>query len=417
MDTALRLAALLLVLTLPGLAAAPPLGAMQPEAAPRLWGVVLTTDGTRHTGYLRWDNGASAPGDRLSGRIVADPEWLDVLLEGEGVRVRRGERSVEFLGVRITWDDDRDLADWPLRALPLGKVEAIRRVGDAEWAVHLAGGEVATVLGSLGSVEVTGERGERLTIEPDVQQAIEVDAPPAGWPPPALRLHAEVEDRWGGRWRGALTWGGGVALESDTLVLRNAAGDAVAVPAGQVDTIEPGLAGGGDVTTAAGERATLEQNPGDDVRVVDPRVGVVTLPAKDVRRIRILAAPLPPVLPGGVGGVVGTVRTRDGQTITGDVRWGEGLVSRWHHLRGRRRSVHFDVPLAAVARIEPTSPGSARLHLVDGRTLEVRGGDVGREVPWIAVIVAPDHVEWIERRDVAEVTFARDETGGAADGR
>jgi hypothetical protein len=218
---------------------------------------------------------------------------------------------------------------------------------------------------------------------------------PDGALPRSARLHGTVEDRWGARYTGFVSWGDSQALATDSLRARDAEGRALYVPLEGVALVQATADGARIVRE---ERDTVRLTGGRDfasgsrMLISDPGLGQVTVTWGDVATVRFH-----PVEPASEvteaswesfdGGrpLEGTVVTTTGTELTGHIRWDCDEEHSWEILDGSRRETSFDVELGKVASIERMDPEraserGARVTLVDGRVLELSGSnDVNTE--------------------------------------
>ncbi|HEX9709240.1 MAG TPA: hypothetical protein VGB42_04645, partial [Candidatus Thermoplasmatota archaeon] len=101
-------------LLLAALVAAP----QQADVDDRLYGRVVTQGGAVYTGFIRWDLNEGSWADLLNGSKQLPVENFEEAerLRGETRREnRRNDRTIEFLGIRVSWDEDDD-RDFPEQA-------------------------------------------------------------------------------------------------------------------------------------------------------------------------------------------------------------------------------------------------------------------------------------------------------------
>lgn len=363
-----------------------------------LWGTVRTTAGTTHEGFLRWDRNEAAWADALHGQKQADRDLLDRMAESLGEDLAIRGRSVEYLGVRITWEDDGD-AEGSQSSVRFGHLAWLEPVSENSARLGFKTGEEielrggSTDLGSglrefivhdpvAGPVEVTWTELER----------IDFGAAPTGARPPSERLYGTVEDRWGRSWSGFISWDLDEAFASDVLDGEED-GSERAIPFERIRSIERRLAGGARVSLVDGDDLVLEGSNDVDaghrgVQVSDPALGLVDL---DWRDVRVVHFETPPATPGyhdfdGGRRLDGVVTTRDGESWSGRVIWDADEASSWEVLNGSDRGIAFEVELAMIARIERRSSRSAAVTLRDGRGLVLDGStDVDRSNRGIVV--------------------------------
>lgn len=394
------------------------------QSADRIRGVVTTRSGVAHEGFLRFESGAGAWTDRLVGRSASDAAWEDRVMESMGAELDARGRSVEFLGVRISWDDDRGASGAPRTSVAVGDLVRLQATGDGDVEAEVRGGEVVLFREGFGWVEVERGSAGLVRVEESDIDAIHFTEPSDGLRARG-RLHAVVEDRWGRSWRGPLTWTRGQSLLGDSLLGTDPEGVTRVVPFDDLRVVEPRFGGAARVTTAGGRVLELDRSAdlersGRGVQVYDPEQGLATIPWVDLRRVTLVgpdAAPGPAfgesrVGAGGRGALRGTVRTRDGRTLVGRVHWGDGTRSRWGDLSGYSRSVFLDVPIPLVERVERYTSQGARLHLIGGGVVEVRGGDFNSARGPIVVDDGSGALQVVEWRAVDWVTFVMPDGSG-----
>lgn len=356
-----------------------------PPGADRIWGVVTTVEGDRFEGFLRWDlNEASWP-DALHGLKTPDRDLQDRIAESLGEDLAIRGRSVEYLGVRITWEDDGDLPGTRSN-IRFGHLAWLDVDPDSNEPVLLglkSGEELrltsrSSDLGATLRGFVVDEPGRGST-ELDWADLDRIDFRPAPSDarPAAYRLHGTVEDRWGDRWTGFISWDLDESLSSDVLDGEEDGRDRE-IEFDQIATVQRRMEGGARVTLADGRELVLEgTNDVDDghrgIQVSDPGLGLIDLEWDDVRRVSFS----PPDAPVGYdafdGGrrIHGSVSTEAGETLTGRVIWDADESWTWETLDGSGRGRSFEVEFMHIARIERRSSRGATVTLVDGRTLDL----------------------------------------------
>lgn len=369
------------------------------QAPDRLWGEVLTTSGERLTGYLRWDRNEAGWWDHLEGRRARDPELLERIATALGDPVEDRRRSVEFLGVRISWNEDVD--DGAVSSgVAFGHLREVRPLGDDAATLVLRDGsevEVRATSTDLGSglrelrVEVPGADTRELSW--GELERIRFGPVPADAPEPASpRLHGTLEDRWGGSWTGDLSWDRDEVLAGD--VLDGAEdGEDREISFALVSAVERRFEGGARVLLRDGGELVLTDSNDVDrghrgVQVSDPRLGLIDVPWSAVSSVRFH----PPATRRGydqvapVGPLAGTVLTADGTVHRGRIFWDADESVGWELLDGEYRDLVFAVEFAHIRSIERATARAASVELRDGRVLRLEGGnDVGRDNRGIVV--------------------------------
>jgi hypothetical protein len=379
-----------------------------------------------HEGFIRWDRNEASWADLLDGSKslegVPTRDWAPA---GSGPALR----VIEFGGYRITWEEEGPEPPSSAEAgVRFGHVERIRIQGEDSVAVALRSGESmehnerrltlepapglqvvlitsSSDLGpSLREVQVEAEDGEVVRLGWEELAEVEfAEAPPEARARP-LRLFGTVEDRWGGRHTGYLSWNDDHALSSDTLVGEGTRGRDQRIPFQEIVSLQRTVSGAR--VTLSGQDTLWLSWGGDlsantDVEVSDPELGRVQVRWRDVQVVRFHAPP-PAVESASSRGAFdggrpleGTVFTVTGEELSGPILWDADEGFSWEILDGRWRDISYDVELSRVASIERVTGGErgefrgARVTLRDGRVLELSGSnDVDAQNKGILVRVA-----------------------------
>ncbi len=364
------------------------------QAADRIWGTVITSKGAEITGFIRWDRNEINWTDLLNGSKRFDWEALAVWDEA----VNQGaeptdDRSIEFAGYRITWDDDQgsqpDVADSGVR---FGHIASLRVTGDDEVEVTLRSGQTFELAGGatdIGTnirellIEVPG--GETIELEWNELERVEFSSAPPGAQPSSSRLYGRVEDRWGNPLSGYIAWDLDEALGADLLNgeldgrNRSIAFDRIASI--QRDGWDASIVTllDGSVMRLSGSSDVGRGHGG--VQVSDPRLGQITVSWDDFGRVDF-REPDPPLTWDDFAEsrrLRGTVETESGEVVTGWIRWDADEEYDWEILNGNWRDLIHHVEFSMIARIEKRSSRESDVILWDGRVLQLDGSnDVDR---------------------------------------
>lgn len=389
------------------------------QSPDRLWGEVLTAAGERHTGYLRWDRNEAGWADLLDGERTRDPELVDRIAVALGDEAPERTRSVEFLGVRISWDDDEG-TDRVASAVRFARVQELRTVGDDRAILVLKGGGEVEFLATstdVGSglrelvVEVPGSTAVELAWR-DVDRIRFGPVPGDAADPGASRLHGTVQDRWGERWTGYLSWDRDEALTSDVLD-GDEGGEDREIRFELVAGIERRDEGGARVLLRNGRELVLTgSNDVDDghrgVQISDPGLGAVEVPWDSFASVRFH----PPAEPwgydalGSPAGIRGTVEAEGGARYTGRIVWDGDETSEWEMLDGSSRGVSYSIEFAQVSSVEKLTSRSARVTLRDGRVIELgESNDVDRGNRGIVIEGDDGSFDVVDWRDFRRADF------------
>lgn len=409
----------------------------------RVWGRVFTHDGEMHEGFIhlaRW-RAAAGWADVLAA-LKEIPEqhyqdWLDATRGGEP-----HVGTVELKGYRITWEQKHPAFERPqLSGIRLGHI-AVLRIEEEEKVQVVTrshrdtrfepGDTVAaddagdmralglwgwadrwmTLTWSWNSTELRIENeGGRIEVDGDDVARVEFGAPPSGSAPDSPRLYGTVEDRSGRSFTGFVTWNRRQVLESQSLT-----GVWQDVP----ELANPWESDEYERSFRFSEIRSLERTPcfakvtlktdtvmelcyepfepdPRPVQISDPGLGLVEVDWDAVRTLRFEPAPGLPGYGAFDGGrlLSGTVVTRDGEEITGRIRWDADEEWSWELLQGSSDGVDFSIEFGYVTHIERREPEGALVTLRDGRSFHLTGGfDVGRDNRGIFIFPPPaDGVE------------------------
>jgi hypothetical protein len=402
------LAAGVLVLAAPSVRAQAPAQAPAPD---RIYGQVHTAAGQVYEGFIRWDRNEGSWWDLLDGSRDLDAEVL-ALARGLDPEARTRERSVEFLGVRITWNEDPEGPSTADAGIRFGHLASLRVTGDDRARLTLRSGQEVDLHG--GGTDL-GDDVRQIVVEDRAAGPVELRwhdldridfrAAPPGVAPRAVRLYGTVVDRWGSRFRGYVSWDLDEILSSDVLDGREGRRDRQ-IPFEAIAGIErlgPDrsrvLLVSGEVVELGGSNDVGEGHRG--VQISDPGLGQVHVPWREFLSVRFERPP--PDAPGresfdGGARLHGTVDTEDGESWVGWVTWDADEAWSWEMLNGRWRGLVFDIEFGQVASIRKRSHRSAEVTLLDGRTFELEGSnDVSRDNKGIVVEVEgaePVVIDW-----------------------
>lgn len=399
------------------------LGLLQEAPADRLYGRVTTASGDVFEGYLRWDRNEGSWADLLDGtkelpwQNMRDAERLDWEHE------RRGrERSVNILGLRISWTEGED--EYPasatsgirfghLRTLEAFRDDRVRLTLKSGQEIELKGG--ATDLGDAlrGLVVQDPERGRVELRWRDLDEIEFMEAPAGVEAPVAERLYGTLRTRSGLEFTGFVAWDLDEILTSDMLDGEER-GTEREIPFGRIAAIERAGSSGARVILENGEELTLRgSNDVDDgnrgIIISDPGLGHVSLDWDDFDQLRFHRAPgrdgSYASFDGGKA-LWGTVETEDGERHTGYIRWDNDEESTWEMLDGRNGEVDFDVEFGLIAEIWKLENWGSQVRLLDGRVFELEGSnDVDGDNKGIFVTFEDGETILVRWWDFAGVTF------------
>lgn len=393
--------ALLLVLGFLSTSLPPSLSpALAAQEANRIWGRVETGAGRTYEGYIRWDRNEGSWADLLNGSKEPSRDAVDLWRELAEEEVP--ERVIEFLGVRVSWDD-RDFPDRHESGIRFGHIRRLVVLDDDAAELELKSGEWVKLEG--GATDL-GDGIREILMEDPREGAVELrwrdldeirfGAPPPGSPPSGTRLHGTVEDIYGDRHTGYISWDLDEILTTDILDGKEE-GRSREIAFGNIVAMEkePGRS---RVTLRDGREMLLSgSNDVDDghrgVQVSDPGLGQVEVEWDEFRSVRFHEPEREVGYDEFDGGhrLRGTVTTRNGEEHTGWIRWDADEEHSWEFLDGEDRDIVYDVEFGKIRAIERDTSRSALVTLLDGRVLELEGSnDVNEDNKGIFIQVSDD---------------------------
>ncbi|MDA0312691.1 MAG: hypothetical protein O2992_11315 [Gemmatimonadetes bacterium] len=397
------------------------LGPQQAPGEDRLYARVTTAAGDEFEGYLRWGANEGSWADMLN--VNKEIHWEN-LREAERLdeaygRRRDQERSIRFLGLRISWDLDDDEVSEVSSGIRFGHLRALQVVDALRARLFLKSGEEVELGGgssdvgrSLRALTVDDPvRGEVVLRWRDLERVDFMEAPP-GASPAAERIHGTLRTQDGVEFTGFVAWDNDEIFTSDVLDGEEEGTDRE-VPFHLISAIEQDGRRGAVVILKSAEefRLTGSNDVNDDNRgiaISDPALGMLVVDWDDFDAITFHSPS------GEVGGsygsfdggqrLHGSVATRDGREIEGDIRWDNDESFTWEILDGRSEGVDFDIEFD---RIDKLHGSGVEVMLRDGRIFEVEGSnDVDDDNKGIFVTQADGSTVLVRWEDFDSVVFA-----------
>lgn len=386
------------------LAAAVPAG---PAAAGpgRIHGTVITRDGDRYTGTIRWDKNENYWDDVIDANKTARVWVRD---RGDGV-------DISIFGMRFTHSGSaRRMRAYNRFSIPFGELAALEPAGNNRVHLELKSGETLTVVegADLGprvrGIVVTGPEGETDLDWGDLGR-VEFSAGPGTGDPE--RLFGTVETAVGS-FTGFIVWDRDESLAGDILDGADDGHDRE-IPFGRIRFIENAGRHGSRVTLKSGDVMTLDgTNDVDDdnrgIAITIDDEGTVLVDWEDFQSLTLADPPPSPAYGDFDGGhaLHGTVTTKDGETLTGTLTWDKDESHTWETLEGQIQDVDFQIPFGNIARIERDSRYSARVVLRDGTAFTLKGSnDVSHRNQGIVVDTGRGEPRTVGWEDMTRVEF------------
>jgi hypothetical protein len=402
---------------------------LAPQSAPRdsrIYGRVTTSGGDVFEGYIRWDRNEGSWADLLNGtkEIPWEFERQAERLDEEYGRRRASERSIRFMGIRISWDeDDRDSAPTAASGLRFGHLRSLEVRSDRSATAVLKSGQEVELSG--GSTDI-GRRLRGLVIDDPENGRVELrwrdlevvdfmSAPEDAPAPESKRLYGTLRARGGEEFTGFVAWDTDEILESDILDGEEGARTRK-IPFRRIDTIRRAGPSGARVVLRDGEEVTLRgsNDVNDDNRgitVSDPSLGQVTVAWDSFDELRFTDAPAPgaaySTFDGG-GPLYGTVETEEGDSHTGFIRWDNDEQDSWEILDGEEDGIDFDIEFGQLSTVEKRGSWGAEVTLLDGRRFVLEeSNDVNADNKGIFITFDDGETVLVPWRDFERVTFER----------
>lgn len=412
----------------PTLAAAP-LAPLQlaPRSGPadpaedRLYGRVVTASGDVLEGFIRWDKNEGSWDDMLDGtkeipeQNLRDAERLHGTVPGV-------DHSFHILGLRISWSGDEEGHAEAAAGIRFGHLKSLTVLDDDRALLTLRSGrevELSRASTDIGTrvrgIEVEDGRHGTRTLRWDDVDVIEFMPPPAGVEPAAVRLYGTLEDRFGNEYTGWVAWDVDEILTTDVLDGSDPSGHKRKLAFGQIASIERASGSSARVTLNDGEEVVLSgsndvNSSNRGIQISDPELGQVQVDWRAFGSLRFHAAPAGRPYDRFDGGhrLHGTVVTRGGERITGDLRWDNDEEWSWEILNGSYHGVVYEVEFGQVRHARRQGAKGATVTLTDGRVLELEeSNDVTEDNKGLYVIPSGGETKLVSWDDVREVTFDR----------
>jgi hypothetical protein len=376
-------------------------------AGGEIHGTVITEDGERITGAIRWDRNENF--------------WDDPIDASKTERVWARDRSegVDFriFGIRfLRAGGPRRLRTHSQFSIPFGHLAAVEPRAGGRARLELKNGETLEVLegADLGhavrGIVVRGPGG-KVELEWEDLERVEFTAAP-GTGLDEKRLYGTVETTVGD-FTGYVVWDKDEALTTDILDGEEDDQDRE-VPFADIAGIEKLGRRSSRVHLRSGEVMDLRgtNDVDDDNRGIDigiENLGQATVEWDEFRRVTFTDPPPSPRYDDFDGGrrLRGTVTTRDDEVMTGEIVWDKDERYTWEALDGEIQNVSFGIRFEHIDRIERVSRRAAKVVLKDGLELTLReSNDVNDKNKGI-VVTGPDGEERvIHWNDFVSVDFA-----------
>lgn len=366
--------------------------------ADRIYGRVLTDDGEVLEGYLRWDRNEGSWADFLDGAKELPWEHLREAerLDEDYARRRALERSITVGGLRISWDEDpEDEMQTSASGVRFGHLRSLVAIDDRRARLLLKSGREldlvreGTDLGrSFRGLAVDLPADEPVELRWRDLDRVDFKAVPAGAPAPAAsRLHGTLRTGGGLELTGFVAWDLDEILTSDVLD-GEATGQDYSIPFARIAAVHRESRSAARVILTSGEELVLRDTNDVDatnrgIEISDPSLGRALVDWDDFETVRFHPPAGSLAAYGAFDGgraLRGTVETRNGNVLVGEIRWDNDEAFTWETLDGVSHGVAFAVELGNVRSIVRAGERRVEVTLHDGRVLDLAGSsDVDRE--------------------------------------
>lgn len=362
--------------------AAPGLLTAQDRTDPsRLYGRVVTNDGSTYEGFIRWDENEAGWFDILSlSKPIPDRNRRDA--ERLGWEPQRREQRIEIFGIGITWDSDEvEIGSSSQSGIRFGHISTLERWGSSRVRLVLKSGEEVEFDGggdigsSMDGILVEDPRGGQVELDWRDIDLIDFLPGPATTSRWGERLYGTLETRDGDRFTGYIVWDMDELFTEDVLDGEERDRE-YELPFARIRAIERYSSSAAAVTLADGDELILRgsndvNDDNRDIMVADPAFGEVRVEWDEFERVDFEAPPSEADLSMLAGGrrIRGTVYARGGETHTGAIRWDNDEEYTWEILDGDiRDGVSMDIEFGAIRSIERIAYDASEVTLMDGRS-------------------------------------------------
>lgn len=354
----------------------------------RIHGTVITDDGDRYTGDIRWDKN--------------EIFWDDIIDASKTERVWERDRGdgvdIRIFGLHIFRSGPaRSLRNHARFSIPFGHLAALEPDGDNRVHLELKNGETLTVVEGAdlgprvrGIVVQTADGA----VDLDWGDLRRVEFSPGSGGADDDRLFGTVESTVGS-FTGFIVWDKDEALADDVLDGEDDGRDRD-IPFGRIRSIESLGRHGSRVTLKSGDVLTLRGTNDVDsdnrgIAVTVEKMGTVLVEWNEFRSVTFADAPPSRTYADFDGGhpLRGKVTTRNGETLSGTVEWDKDESRSWESLGGSIQGAEFEIQFADIARVERVSRYAAKVVLKDGLELTLKdSNDVNYKNK--GIVVTPD---------------------------
>jgi hypothetical protein len=381
----------------------------------RIYGRVITSDGEKYEGLIRWDKNEAS--------------WVDMLDCSKELKPsrRRGRddehvKSIYVFGVRVGKVRTKGGYDITSAscAVAFGHLEAIEFVDDDAARLIFKSGEKLEVKASSTDIGdnirgIVVEDPDRGRIELGWDDIDRVEFSQGGYELSSAfgeRLYGTLTTRQDDTFTGWVCWDADETLSEDILdgEYRNRDRE---IPFGDIRSIERRSSSGARVTLKNGDEFTLKgtndvNSSNRGISIFVDNFGVVKARWDEFDRLDFEEAPEPVEYDRFDGGRLlrGTAYTDSGESYTGYIRWDDDEEYTWEIIDTEFKGVEMDIELGNISSIRRKGCCSAVITLWDGHEFKVKGSnDVDDENKGIYVTLDSDEEIEIDWSDLDYVEF------------
>jgi hypothetical protein len=380
----------------------------------RIHGRVITSDGDRYEGLIRWDKNEAS--------------WIDMIDCTKELELsrRRGKddesvKSIRIFGIRVGHVKTKGEYNISAQcAVAFGHLEAIEPVADdAALLIFKSGIELKVKAGSTdlgdnirGIIVEDPDEGE---IELDWDDIDRVEFSQGGYEVYSTfgdRLYGTLTTRKGDTFTGWVVWDADEVLEEDILDGEHRGRDRE-IPFGKIRSIERRSSSSASVTLKNGDELTMKGTNDVDssnrgISIFVENFGVVKVDWDEFDRLDFEDAAAPVEYSRFDGGRLlrGTVHTDSGESYTGNIRWDDDEEYTWEVMDTEFKGVEMDIELGNISSIRRKGCCSSIITLWDGHEFKVNGSnDVDDKNKGIFVILDSGEEIEIDWDDLDYVDF------------
>ncbi len=399
-----------MVLLLAAAAAAPSFA----DGRGRIHGRVITTDGEKYEGLIRWDKNETS--------------WVDMIdCSKELELVRRKDKdgenvkSIYVFGIRIGKVKHKGEYNMSAQcAVAFGHLEAIEFIEDDEARLIFKSGEELEVKASSTDI---GDNIRGIIVEDEDEGEIEFDwmdidrvefsqASHEVYSDLGDRLYGTLTTRSNDTFTGWIVWDADEALTDDLLDGEQRNRDRE-IPFGKIRSIERRSSSSARITLKNGDEITLKgtndvNSSNRGISIFVENFGVVKVGWDEFDRIDFEEAAAPVEYSRFDGGKLlkGTVYTDSGESYSGHIRWDDDEEYTWEVIDTELKGVEMDIELSNISTIRRKGCCSSIITLWDGSEFKVKGSnDVDDENKGIFVILSSGEEIEIDWDDFDYIKF------------